>query len=125
MPLHELASPTFVAEGTRIEGSLTFCAAALVLGAVEGDLCQQGFESLEIGKAGWVRGNISSLGPVVIAGQVEGNVQSQTTIQVGAQARIKGTLMAPRIEILPGARVDAEVMMHWVTSGKTRHLRAA
>ena len=125
MPVHELASPTFVAEGTHIHGSLTFAAASQVLGTVEGDLCQQGLETLEVGRAGWVKGNITSLGPIIIDGKVEGHITSQTAIQVRSQAKIKGTLVAPRIEILPGARVYAEVVMHWIKNKKTRHLRAA
>lgn len=125
MLIRELLTPSFVAEGTRVEGSLVFCAPAHILGTVEGDLCQQAYDCLEIGAQGWVHGNISSVGPVRVDGRVEGNIHSQTSIHLGPCAKVIGTLVAPKVEVEPGARLEAEIMMQQAKSLSNQILRAA
>lgn len=109
--LVETSAPTLVAEGTRLQGSMTFFSGAGVYGIVEGDLIQQSLEWLQVGKSGWVYGSISSQGPVLIEGRVDGDVKSHTKVCLSATASVSGRLIAPKVEIRPGAIFEGELVM--------------
>jgi cytoskeletal protein CcmA (bactofilin family) len=107
----EISPPTLIAEGTRVQGSLTFFSNTQVFGVVEGDLLQQSLEALQVGKGGWVNGSITSQGPVVIEGRVDGSISSTTKIRLLPTATVRGSLDAPQIEILAGAIFEGELHM--------------
>jgi cytoskeletal protein CcmA (bactofilin family) len=107
----ETTTPTLVAEGTRIQGSLTFFSGASIFGIVEGELIQQSIEPLQVGKTGWVHGNVMSQGVILIEGRVDGDVKSTTTIRLAGTATVHGKISAPRVEIKPGAYFDGAIVM--------------
>lgn len=111
MILTEIPSPTLIAEGTRVQGALTFYSSTQVFGIVDGELIQQSLEMLQIGRTGWVNGNIAARGPILIEGRVDGNVESSTQIRILPTATIRGCLKAPVIEIRAGALFDGELKM--------------
>ncbi|MBI4404003.1 MAG: polymer-forming cytoskeletal protein [Deltaproteobacteria bacterium] len=106
----ELNASSLIAEASIAEGSLTFFSRALVFGVVEGSVVQQASEPLQIGKTGWVRGDINSQGSVLIEGRVEGNIISSFRITLAPTARVTGCLHAPKIEIKAGAHLEGEIM---------------
>lgn len=108
----EIPAPTLIAEGSTTQGQLTFTSSAYVFGVVEGEIHQQSLEVLQIGKTGWVHGNIRSQGPIVVEGRVEGDVSSTTVIRVMSTATIAGALHAPSIEVQAGAYVDGMFHIH-------------
>lgn len=107
----EIAPSSLIAEGSRVEGTLTFFSATQVFGLVNGELVQQSLEPLQIGKTGWIHGGIHSQGPVLVEGLVEGDIDSATQIRLLSTAVVRGRLSAPSIEIRPGAVLDGETNM--------------
>lgn len=107
----EVSFPTLIAEATRLAGDVTFSSTAHVFGVVEGDVLQHALEPLQIGKSGWVHGNIQSQGGVVIEGRVDGDVVSATRIQLLPTATVRGRLHAPSVQIRAGAIFEGEMQM--------------
>lgn len=107
----EIAPPTLIAEGTRLSGTLTFTSGTQVFGMVEGQIDQQSFEPLHVGKTGWVHGGIASQGPVLVEGRVEGDIRSTTRIRLLPTAVVRGALIAPAVEIRAGAVFEGDVKM--------------
>jgi cytoskeletal protein CcmA (bactofilin family) len=107
----EIPSPSIIAEGTTSQGSLTFQSNAQVFGVVEGEILQQSQENLHIGKTGWVHGNITSSGPIIVEGRVDGNIKSNTVIRLAQTATVHGILEAPAIQVIAGAFLEGELKM--------------
>lgn len=124
--LVESHTPTLIAEGTRVQGAVVMVSAAGVYGTVEGEVVQQSLEVLQIGRTGWVNGAISSQGPVVIEGKVDGDITSTTRITLSSTASVKGKLNAPSIQIRAGAIFEGELVMRKaeIEKGKERDLKA-
>lgn len=102
-------SPTLIAEGTRTQGALVFSTEAQIFGAVEGEVRLDTTESLQIGRTGWIQGNIDAEGPVFVDGRVIGNISSRSKIGISSHGTVFGTITAPRIEIMPGARIEGDI----------------
>lgn len=107
----EIAPPTLIAEGSRVQGSLTFFSHTQIFGVIEGDVSQQSLETLNIGRTGWVNGTISSQGPVMVEGKVDGDIVSATQIKLLPTATVRGRLIAPSISIRAGAVFEGELRM--------------
>lgn len=107
----EVFPPTFIAEGTRLQGSVTFFSASQVFGLIEGEVNQQSLEPIQIGKSGWVHGNIASHGPVLVEGRIEGHIRSATQIKLLPSAVVSGILTAPVVVVQAGALFDGELKM--------------
>lgn len=108
--------PSCIAEGTRIQGHIVLSVKTHFMGALQGNLTQQSLEELIIGPSAWLLGSISSQGPVTVQGRVEGNIYSEALIRLLPTATVEGTLVSPRIEVLPGAILRGQVMMRWSTT---------
>lgn len=107
----ETNAMTFLSEGTRIQGSMTFLSAATVHCVVEGDLIQQGVELLHVGKRGWIHGSVSSLGPVLVEGRIEGDLRSKSRVTIAPSGVVSGKIDAPAIEVSPGAQINGELQI--------------
>lgn len=107
----KIVAPNYISEDSTIEGKLEFKAHTQVFGIINGTLRQNSTDSLEIGKPGWIIGDIFSLGPVYISGKVEGNVFSKSKIFLSSSAEVKGNLEAHRIEIVSGAIHNGQIRM--------------
>ena len=107
----EIPAPTLIAEGTSLQGSLTFVSTTQVFGMIEGQIAQQSLEPLQVGKQGWVNGSILSRGPILIEGRVDGDIISDTRIRLFSTAIVRGSLIAPSIEIRAGAAFEGEIKM--------------
>lgn len=121
--IEEISAPSVIAEGTKLQGEVTFESAVNMCGTMEGDLIQQSGEVLQIGRNGFVHGNIKSQGPVVIEGRVEGDIVSLAVIVLLRTAVVRGHLNAPKIEMRPGALLDGELRVE--TEKKTRRIKRA
>lgn len=102
-------SPTLVAEGSRIQGNLSFQSQAQVYGIIDGGITQESMETLVIGPSAWISGPIESVGPVVVEGRVDGHITSQTTVRLLPTAQVNGTIQARNLEVRAGAMVDASL----------------
>ncbi len=123
--LTEIPTFTVIAEGSRTQGSVSFCSQCMILGLVEGNVYQHSHEPLTLGKSGWIRGDITSQGLILISGRVEGNIFSTLKIIVLGTAVITGNLICPSIEIRPGALLESEILMNRSPSKHTQKPMAA
>ena len=98
-----------IAEGSQFDGALVLLAEGSVYGTVHGEIIQQSRELTRVGRTGWVRGPIVSIGPVYIEGRVDGNVRSESKIILRPTAEVKGELLAPRIGIESGAKLQGSL----------------
>lgn len=117
--LNKIYPPTLIAEGTTTQGTFIFSSEALIFGAIEGEVRLDTAESLQIGRTGWVHGNIIADGPVFIEGRVTGNISSKTKVSISPFGSVEGTVTAPRIVVNAGARVDGE--LHTLTQKASTH----
>lgn len=100
---------SFISEGTRVQGSVSLHSSASIHGVVEGDVVQQSVEQLQVGHSGWVHGSITSLGPILIEGRVEGDIRCRSRVRISASAVVRGSLEAPAIDVAPGAQVNGDL----------------
>jgi cytoskeletal protein CcmA (bactofilin family) len=107
----EISPPTFIAEGTRLHGNLAFISGTQVFGQVEGDIAHESLEPLHVGKTGWVHGTITATGPVLVEGRVDGDIRSLTRVRLLPSAVVRGSIVAPSVEIRAGARFEGELAM--------------
>ncbi|AOE50722.1 bactofilin family protein [Kangiella sediminilitoris] len=103
---------TLIADGTCINGDLTFSGALFVdgeiTGEVKGDTDKQSV--LSIGVHGKIKGNIST--PyAVIFGQVDGDVYVTEKIDLKPGAKINGDLYYKVIEMNAGAEVNGKMVV--------------
>src|SRR4051794_24140907 len=110
--LEEISVPSLIAEGSRIQGELTFFSAVSIFGVVEGEIIQQSSATLQVGRNGWVYGTLRAQGPIIVEGRVEGEVISSSSIRLAATAVVKGRLIAPNVEIRAGAIFEGELAMN-------------
>ncbi len=118
--IQEMVPPTLIAEGSRMQGTLTFTSHTHIFGVVEGDVLQQTLESVHVGRNGWVNGAINSQGPVFVEGRVDGNITSNTQIQLLPTATVRGRLSAPSIAIRAGAIFEGDLEMEKRRNQKTK-----
>lgn len=109
--IHETLTPTIIAEASHLQGDFIFKTIGIVRGTIEGNLVNESNELLRIAKEAWVRGTITSVGPVIIEGKVEGKIQSEQRIELSSQANVIGLLDAPKLIIHPGANMDGDFVM--------------
>lgn len=113
----ETGALSFLSEGTRVQGSLTFFSGATVHSVVEGDVFQQSVEALHIGTKGWVHGSVTALGPVFVEGRIEGDLKTRSRVQISASGLVSGSIEAPSIEVAPGAQVNGILKIRGKSSG--------
>ena len=99
---------TSVGEGTEIHGNFGGKGHSIVLGTVQGDCEMEG--TLVIGESGKWKGNIKAT-TVVIAGEVEGQVNATEKLEILSTAKIKGMLKSKVLAIAEGAVHQGEVAM--------------
>ena len=103
---------TFIATGTRFEGTLRSDDNVLVCGEVVGNCDIQAALTLAEGSR-W-EGNIRAAN-AIIGGELQGEVQTDGQIEISATARIKGTVCGATVAIAVGAILEGEVR---ITSGE-------
>jgi cytoskeletal protein CcmA (bactofilin family) len=106
------ASPTFVAEGSRVTGDVETAGPLVVCGTIRGDGRVGGALHMAV-TAEW-EGEIHARA-AVIAGKISGRLVVEEKLEVGATAVIRADLVARSIAIAKGAVIDGTVT---VTSGQ-------
>jgi cytoskeletal protein CcmA (bactofilin family) len=105
-------TPTFVAPSASILGTIAGQGAFVCCGTIEGDCDIDGSLTLALG--GRWKGTMKAT-DIIIGGTVEGSVVARQRIEIGASARITGSLSAKAIAVAEGAIIDGEIK---VTSGE-------
>ncbi|PZN31414.1 MAG: hypothetical protein DIU71_09980 [Proteobacteria bacterium] len=104
-------SPTFIGDGTTLNGNLDCQGDLVVGGKVVGDCSVCGVVTLSEG--GRWEGKLEA-NNAILAGEVEGTVLIREKLEIRKTARIKGTVQARVIAVAEGAVIDGEMA---VTSG--------
>ncbi len=113
-PAGEVRSPSapaarsYVAPGTRIEGSISGDTEVLVDGSLVGSVELDG--RCVLGRRGQVDGDIAAKS-VQIAGTVEGDVRAEEKIEVTSSGSVKGDLVAPLVSIAEGGVCNGRIEM--------------
>ena len=100
------ASPTFIAEGCRLQGDLETRGPLVLSGSLEGKGLIGGAVSISVG-ARW-HGDVHAKSGV-IAGEVIGNVTIEEKLEIGATAVIRGSIAARSLAIANGAVIDGDI----------------
>jgi cytoskeletal protein CcmA (bactofilin family) len=99
----ERSSTTLIGVGAAFDGLLTFSGAVRVDGRLSGRVVAEG--RLEIGPEAQVRADIE-VDELIVAGDVEGDLQARRRLELRESARVLGTLRAPRLALAPGCRFE-------------------
>lgn len=100
------ATPSLIAQHTRLIGDIHTEGPLLVNGAVRGNGHIGG--EIAISSAAHWEGDVHAR-RAVIAGTVIGDVIIEDKLEIGASARLSGRVSARRIAIAVGARVEGEM----------------
>src|SRR5690606_11168140 len=96
-------SPTFIGDGTTLNGNLDCQGDLVVGGKVVGDCSVCGVVTLSDG--GRWEGKLEA-NNAILAGEVEGTVLIREKLEIRKTARIKGTVQARVIAVAEGAVID-------------------
>jgi cytoskeletal protein CcmA (bactofilin family) len=99
---------SFLGEGTRWNGELSFSGAVRVDGHMEGMVIRG--EALVIGERGFVRGEIE-VEVLQVRGQVQGNITARKRVELLESSRVTSTIRAPSLVIWKGASFDGQCEM--------------
>ncbi|MBI4679487.1 MAG: polymer-forming cytoskeletal protein [Elusimicrobia bacterium] len=99
---------TVVGGEARFHGVLNVKGAVRVEGSVEGDITDA--TTVEVGKAGRVKGNIAAE-TLSVAGEVVGDVTASRSVELLKDCRVQGKIKAPRLRIDDGAVFNGQCAM--------------
>ncbi|ALO47122.1 bactofilin family protein [Pseudohongiella spirulinae] len=102
---------TLISVGTEIQGDIRFTGELIIEGQLAGNIVADDDSEavLRIADQGRVDGNISV--PVaVVNGSVNGDVRASKQLELGARARVSGTVYYQLLEMVMGARVNGSLV---------------
>ncbi len=99
---------TYVAAGSRIEGSISGETEVLVDGSLVG--CVELKGRFVLGRRGRIQGDVTAHS-VQICGKVKGNVRATEKIEVAPSGAIEGDLAAPLVSIAEGGVCNGRIEM--------------
>ena len=97
------ATTTLIGAGSTFKGDFTGKGSFIIGGAVIGDCDVEGTVTLAIGGS-W-RGNLRAH-DVIVAGSVQGEVTAERKLEIGATAKVEGTVSGAEIAVAEGAVID-------------------
>ena len=109
---------TLIDASATVRGTIVFAGRLYVSGVVEGQVeaDEESGATLVVSEGGRVQGNVR-VPTVVIGGRVEGDLHSNTRLEMGDKAQVSGKVFYNLIEMHPGAVVEGE--LHCVREGQT------
>ena len=115
--LDDSAEPTtLIGAGSTFEGDFTGKGNFIIGGSVVGNCDIDGTVTLSVGGS-W-QGNLRAQ-DIIVAGSVKGEVTARRKLEIGATARIVGTIGGAEIAIAEGAIIDGG--MHMAGPGQVTH----
>ncbi|GMU69624.1 MAG: hypothetical protein AMXMBFR37_19560 [Steroidobacteraceae bacterium] len=102
------SSPTYIAEGSRLQGDIETRGPLVLSGMFEGNGRCAAAVSISVG-ARW-HGDLHARAGV-IAGEVIGNVTIDEKLEVGATAVVRGSIAARTLAIANGAVIDGDIVV--------------
>ncbi len=114
--LHSVGKGSYLAEGSRISGRLSFEGSLRIDGEVEGKVEGQG--TLEIGESGVVTVAKLEATSVIVAGKVRCGITSQQ-LEICATGEVRGDVAANSIVIRQGGQLNGNVVSVRNTVGRS------
>lgn len=110
------AKESVIAADLSIEGKIEGSGHVRIAGKFKGDVNVQGDLTIENGAklAGGVRAN-----QVNVAGELEGNIEQASRVELLASSRVNGDIKAQTLTVAAGARIRGHVDCGEETSGKS------
>lgn len=99
---------TIIGQGTTFVGEIKSKGTIRIEGVVTGLVHSD--DTVVVQESGHVKAQITA-GQVIISGEVHGNVSALERIEITAQARLFGDIMAPRISIAEGVTFEGKCTM--------------
>ena len=100
---------TYLDEGSKVQGRLSFSAPVQIDGQIEGEIDAHD-TSVVIGKRAVATAKIRAVS-VVVAGVVKGDIIASQRIELQPSATVSGSLAAPKLVVLEGAVFDGNCTM--------------
>lgn len=110
-----------VAEGTRIEGKVTFENITRVHGVLVGEVHAASGSTLILAETSVVEGNIDA-DTLMIDGFVKGDIHARTRVVVSATGRVVGNIRTPSLTVDFGAYFEGQCSMGQSEEGSIKTL---
>src|SRR3954452_11912356 len=94
------ASDLLLGRGVRFEGKLTFAGTAPIDASFVGTIVTD--DVLVVGEAARIDANITC-GTIVVHGEVNGNIQAKSGVEIKSAAKVRGDLETPALVVEKGA----------------------
>jgi cytoskeletal protein CcmA (bactofilin family) len=99
-----------VAEGTRIEGKVTFNQISRVHGVLVGDVHAEDGSTLILGETSIVEGNVQA-DVLMIDGYVHGDISAKTKVTISRTGRVVGNIHTKNLKLEFGAYFEGRSQM--------------
>ncbi|MGY3264372.1 bactofilin family protein [Lysobacter sp. HA35] len=101
---------SIIASDLSIEGKINGAGSVRVAGRFTGDIAVEGDLTIEVGAR--VNGGVKAR-RVIVAGELEGNVESAQRVEVVESGSMVGDVKAGTVTVAPGARMRGMVEFGW------------
>ena len=95
-----VATDLLLGRGVRFEGKLTFAGTVRIDASFVGTIVTE--DVLVVGEAARIDANISC-GTIVVHGEVNGNIQAKSGVEIRSTAKVRGDLETPALVVEKGA----------------------
>ena len=110
------AETTHLGKNLKITGTVSGEGNLVLMGELDGEFNLKG--KLKIAQDALVKGTVKA-SAVSVNGNVEGSLKATERVQLEQTARIQGSIDAPKISIVEGAKFNGEIKMGGVISQPT------
>lgn len=109
-PIESVNPPTYVSLESSIDGNLCFEREAIVMGKIVGHINQKSHEALHIDREAIIEGKIESKGPIIIKGNVKGEIHCMDRVILYPTSCVLGTITCMHLQMMRGAYLEGEVI---------------
>jgi cytoskeletal protein CcmA (bactofilin family) len=113
-PVGREAKESVIASDLSIEGKIQGAGNVRIAGRFTGDIAVEGDLTIEVGAR--VNGGVKAR-RVIVAGELEGNVESAQRVEVVESGSMIGDVKAGTVTVAPGARMRGMVEFGWGEAG--------
>ena len=110
------AKESVIASDLSIEGKIQGAGNVRIAGRFTGDIAVEGDLTIEVGAR--VNGGVKAR-RVIVAGELEGNVESAQRVEVVESGSMIGDVKAGTVTVAPGARMRGMVEFGWGEAGNS------
>jgi cytoskeletal protein CcmA (bactofilin family) len=99
---------TIIGQGTTVMGEIKSKGTIRIEGVVQGLVHSD--DTIVVQESGHVKAQLTA-GQVIVSGEVHGNVSALERIEITAQAKLYGDIVAPRVSIAEGVTFEGKCTM--------------